>query len=98
MLQALTVGKGRIPRDDLCLQHANFTYTAPNQNQLPNVFAIGHTCHCTTASHAVTLLSVSAERGGTSARIHPQRVPAEEDEGKTTPAGPQQQLPGAGSL
>lgn len=47
MLQALTVGKGRIPRDDLCRQHANFTYTAPNQNRLPSVFAIRHTGHCT---------------------------------------------------
>lgn len=36
------------------------------------------------------LTAAFAERGGTATSFHPQRVPAEEDEGKTTPEGPQQ--------
>lgn len=43
-------------------------------------------------------MSVSAERGGASAGVDPQRVPAEEDEGEAAPEGPEQQLPGARPL
>jgi len=39
-----------------------------------------------------------AERGGAAASFHPQRVPAEEDEGEAAPERPEQQLPGARPL